>query len=68
HFSKSSHLDFLKFLKAIVRSQIIIENNLKALGFIEQKTPKEDVFKEEDLISEILTIARTFRNQQLLKT
>ncbi|CAG8499402.1 5130_t:CDS:2 [Funneliformis mosseae] len=33
---------------------IIIENNLKALGFFEQKTPKEDVFKEEDLISEIL--------------
>ncbi|RIA84322.1 hypothetical protein C1645_832435 [Glomus cerebriforme] len=42
HFSKTSHLDFLKFLKAI----IIIENNLKALGFIN--------FKEEDLISEIL--------------
>ncbi|CAI2192319.1 3665_t:CDS:2, partial [Funneliformis geosporum] len=43
----------IKFLKAIMRSQIIIENNLKALGFIEQKTPKDD-FKEEDLISEIL--------------
>ncbi|CAG8630227.1 15422_t:CDS:2, partial [Funneliformis mosseae] len=54
HFSKTSHLDFLKFLKAIVRSQIIIENNLKVLGFIEQKTPKEDDFKEDDLISEIL--------------
>ncbi|CAG8717201.1 8850_t:CDS:2, partial [Funneliformis mosseae] len=54
HFSKTSHLDFLKFLKAIVRSQIIIENNLKALGFIEQKTPKKDDFNEEDLISKIL--------------
>ncbi|CAI2183648.1 201_t:CDS:2 [Funneliformis geosporum] len=54
HFSKTSLLDFLKFLKAIVRSQTIIENNLKALGFIEQKIPKVDDFKEEDLISEIL--------------
>ncbi|PKY60594.1 hypothetical protein RhiirA4_484473 [Rhizophagus irregularis] len=38
YFSKTSLLDFLKFLKAIVRSQIIIENNLKSLGFIKQKT------------------------------
>ncbi|CAG8543591.1 3006_t:CDS:2 [Paraglomus brasilianum] len=54
HFSKTSHLDFLKFLKAIVRSQIIIETNLKALGFLKQKTPKKDDFKEGNLISEIL--------------
>ncbi|CAG8828591.1 1090_t:CDS:2 [Gigaspora margarita] len=40
--------------KELVHEGIIIENNLKALGFIEQKTPKKDDFKEEDLISEIL--------------
>ncbi|CAG8491909.1 8802_t:CDS:2 [Funneliformis mosseae] len=44
--NKASHLDSLK---AIVR----IENDLKALGFIEQKTPKKDDFKEDPLISEI---------------
>ncbi|CAB5373700.1 unnamed protein product [Rhizophagus irregularis] len=43
--------DFLKFLKAIVRSQ--------SLGFIEQKTPNDDDFKEEDLISESLDCFET---------
>ena len=37
--------------------QIIIENKLKVLGFIEQRTPEEEDLREEDLISEILGYA-----------
>ncbi|CAG8533772.1 5223_t:CDS:2 [Cetraspora pellucida] len=61
HFSRAGILDFLKFLKAIVRSQIIIENNLKILGLIEQKTYQKEDFEEKDLISEILNDGQDVR-------
>ncbi|CAG8603899.1 5675_t:CDS:2 [Cetraspora pellucida] len=65
HFSRAGILDFLKFLKAIVRSQITIENNLKILGLIEPKTSEKEDFEEKDLISEILNDGQDVRRTTL---